>query len=61
MAIPCYAYKKLKMPGPYDIIAISSDPQCAHEAETAILMQAKAQLAHTNNRTERIATAGATQ
>ena len=44
MAIPCYAYMKLKMPGPHGIITVSSDPKNAHEVEVAHLEHVEAEL-----------------
>ena len=61
MAIPCYAYMKLKMPGPYGIITINSNPQHALEAEAASLIQAEARLARTIDGTGRTAATEAVQ
>jgi hypothetical protein len=44
MAIPCYAYMKLKIPGSYGIIIVSGDPKNAHEAEVTNLEHAEAKL-----------------
>lgn len=41
MAIPCYAYMKLKMPGPYGVITINGSPLHALEAEATNLDQIK--------------------
>lgn len=45
-AIPCYAYMKLKMPGPNGVITVFGDPKNALEAEVANFELAEAKLAN---------------
>lgn len=45
MAIPCYAYMKLKMRGLNGVITVSGDPKNAYEAEVANLQLAEVELA----------------
>lgn len=49
MAIPCYAYMKLKMPGPNGVITVCRDAKNALEVEVANLELAKAELAAFDN------------
>lgn len=62
MAIPGYAYMRLKMPGPHGIITISDDAKNALEAEVTNLEHAEAELSHhgevnTSTTMEELATA----
>lgn len=49
MAIRCYAYMKLKMPGPNGVITMSGDPKKALEAEVASLELVEAKIATSND------------
>lgn len=45
MAIPCYMYLKLKVPGPNRVIMVSGDFKCAHDCMVANIDLAEAELA----------------
>lgn len=49
MAIPCYAYMKLKMPGPNGVLMIRGEAKNALEAEVANLKLAEAELTAFDN------------
>ena len=44
MAIPSYAYLKLKMPGPHDVIIVMGSFQDAYECERLAIEQARRDL-----------------
>lgn len=45
MAIPCYVYLKLKVPGPSRVIMVSGNFKCAHDFMVANVDLAEAELA----------------
>ena len=59
MAIPCYAYMKLKMPGPYGVITVNGNALHALQAEAINLEEADAHITHASRGMGQATAAGA--